>query len=193
MRTKPPRLSAEARKRQALDLRTYYDAGATVSELQERTGLSHGTVVSRLRAAGTTMRTPSETRQLRSDVGQVEARRRLAALLRIRYESGLKVDALAAECGRSARTVRRLLIEAGTVMRSPRETRQLQQSAARQSAARQQPMVELMSRYDEGEKVSVLAIEYGCSDSTVYRLPREAGAAKRLRHRPPSRTPGPSP
>lgn len=136
MNTTSPSPGIEARRKHALELRTRYDAGATVDELAETTGLSHGTVVNRLHAAGTTMRTPRETRRLRLDEGEVAARRRLAASLRVRYESGVTVDALAADCGRSARTVRRLLIEAGTTLRTPHQTRQLRadkdEAAARQ-------------------------------------------------------------
>lgn len=71
------------------------------------------------------MRTPQETRRLRLDESQVAARRRLAASLRVRYEAGATVETLTAGCGRSARTVRRLLIEAGATLRSPHQTRQL--------------------------------------------------------------------
>ncbi|BDH10539.1 helix-turn-helix domain-containing protein [Streptomyces hygroscopicus] len=176
MKSKSPRLSANARTQQALELRSQYEAGATVRELKELSGLSHGTVLSRLQAVDTTMRTPYESRQLRADAKKVAARRRLASSLRTRYESGLTVHDLAAYCERSTRTVRRLLDEAGATLRSPHETRQL-----KQATARQQLMTALRVRYEAGEKVPALADAYGCSESKVYRLLRKAGATMRLR------------
>jgi predicted transcriptional regulator len=183
MNTTSPPPNAEARRKHALELRTRYDTGATVDELAESTGLSHGTIVNRLHAAGTAMRTPHETRQVRADEDHVVARRHLAASLRVRYESGATVDTLAADCGRSARTVRRLLIEAGTTLRAPHQTRQLH-ADENQVAGRQQLMATLRTRYEAGESVPALATDCGCSLSTVYRLLHKAGTAMRPQHQP---------
>lgn len=171
--------SAEARRRQALQLRARYDAGTTVSELVDSTGLAHGTVLNRLQEARTSMRTPRETRQLRADKAQVAARRRLAIRLRARYEAGATISELAAP-GRSARTVRRLLSEAGTTMRSSDQTRRLRTPPATRAAHRRL-VTTLRTRYEAGALVPDLAADYGRSESTIYRWLHQANTKMRPR------------
>lgn len=60
-------------------LREQYEAGATVQELVDASGLPYGTLLNRLHDAGTVMRTSWQTRRLREDP---QARARLAARVR---------------------------------------------------------------------------------------------------------------
>jgi transposase len=180
---KPPPPSPHSRHQQALQLKALYEDGATVRELAARSGLSHGTVLNRLAEAGTTMRTPAQPRR-RARARQATARRRLAAELRARYDQGATVRELASP-GRSARTVRRLLAEAGTPMRSPAHSHRM-----RSAAERQQLMEALRERYERGAPVIDLAAEAGRFPSTIYRLLREArtrsGPQHQLRTEDPS-------
>jgi transposase len=180
---KPPPLSPRARHQQAQQFKALYEAGATVRELAARSGLSHGTVLNRLAEAGTTMRTPAQTRR-RTRAEQAAARRRLAAELRASYNAGATVRELAIP-GRSARTVRRLLAEAGTPMRTPGQTRRL-----RSAAERQRLIDALRERYEHGTPVIALARGARRSPSTIYRLLREArtrsGPQHQLRTEDPS-------
>ncbi|MFI9272623.1 helix-turn-helix domain-containing protein [Kitasatospora sp. NPDC052896] len=171
-RTTPATTTAAQRHKQALRLRAAYDAGATVAELASDSGLPYGTVINRLRAAGTVMRTPQQTRRLRAD----PQRRRLAADLRARYEDGATVATLVKIAGRSARTVRRLLHEAGATLR-PARRRQL--PAPEAAAAREQLKRDLRANYDAGDSIQVLAQATRLSTRTVHRLLREAGTTMR--------------
>jgi transposase len=175
-----------ARQRQALDLSARYRHGASVNELARTTGLSKGTVLNRLRLVDTPMRTPQQTRLLRADPAQAASREQLAATLRDWYEGGASVTALAAVFDCSPRTVRRLLAQANTTLRSPSQTRAL--SAEWQ--ARKDLMQSLRARYEAGASVPLLAAGCGYSTSTVYRLLRQAGTALRRRHRPEPDAPG---
>lgn len=171
-----------ARRKQAVELRRLYDAGATVEDLERVSKLSHGTVVNRLRQAGTVMRTPAETRRLQA--GRLEVLRQLQGRrLREQYErDGMSVQALAAQEGLSARTVRRRLRAAGAVLRSGAQTRRLAADPVA-AEARRRLAADLRKRYEGGSDVSALAAEQGRSVSTVYRLLREAGTALRPRSR----------
>jgi transposase len=169
-----------ARQRQALDLSARYRHGASVNELARTTGLSKSTVLNRLRLVDTPMRTPQQTRLLRADPGQAAARRALVTTLRNWYETGASVAALAAVFGCSPRTVRRLLAQANTALRSPSQTRALRSDGS----ARRDLMQSLRARYEAGASVPLLAAGCGYSTSTVYRLLHQAGTALRSRHRP---------
>ncbi|MGW6459721.1 helix-turn-helix domain-containing protein [Streptomyces sp. NPDC055078] len=158
----------------AHELRARYEDGATIRELQSMTGISHGTVWNRLRDAGTVMRSPYETRRMRMDPRRVSARRNLAKRLRTLYENGATIQELTEVCRRSDRTVRRLLAEADCPPRTASATRRL-----RSAAARQQLMDSLQERYEAGEQVVDLAAESGRSESTIYRLLRQAAASRR--------------
>ncbi|SFF93245.1 hypothetical protein SAMN05216251_14014 [Actinacidiphila alni] len=177
----PVFLSPEARRRQAIELRARYDAGASVEDLERTTGLSHGTVLNRLREAETVMRTPAQTRRLRADTQQVRLRQAVNARVRELYESGMSVKALAEQEGWSPRTVRRRLVEGGAVLRSAQQARRL---AGREvAAARHARAGALRVRYEAGEDVPGLAAESGVSAATVYRLLHLAGARMRPQHR----------
>lgn len=177
-----PLSAAEARLKQAEELRERYDAGASVDDLERESGLSHGTVLNRLRQAGTVMRTPTHTRRLRAGAQQEDARRALAARLRTQYEqTGASVQALAAQEGLSTRTVRRRLADAGAVLRTRQQTREL--TAGRTAAkARQRLATALRERYEADADVPTLAAEFGTSPSTVYRLLHQAHTAMRSQH-----------
>ncbi|MCZ4100694.1 helix-turn-helix domain-containing protein [Streptomyces sp. H39-C1] len=127
------------------------------------------------------MRTPQEARRHR---GAAARRALLAAGLRTRYEQGATLTGLVTQCGRSARTVRRLLQEAGTTLRTPLQARHLRKVTA--TAARQQLIATLRSRYEAGQSVPALAADHGCSLTTIYRLLRTASTPMR-----PSQRPGP--
>jgi transposase len=169
-----------ARQRQALDLSARYLHGASVNELARTTGLSKSTVINRLRLVDTPMRTPQQTRLLQADPGQAAARSERAAEMRRWYETGASVAALAAVFDCSPRTVRRLLAQADTALRSPSQTRTLRSDRQ----ARRDLMQTLRARYEAGTSVPLLAAGCGYSTSTVYRLLHQAGAALRPRHLP---------
>jgi transposase len=169
-----------ARQRQALDLSARYRHGASVNELARTTGLSKSTVINRLRLVDTPMRTPQQTRLLRADLGQAAARSERTAEMRRWYETGASVAALAAVFDCSPRTVRRLLAQANTALRSPSQTRALNSD----QQARRDLMQTLKARYEAGASVPLLAAGCGYSTSTVYRLLHQAGTTLRPRHRP---------
>jgi transposase len=169
-----------ARQRQALDLSARYLHGASVNELARATGLSKGTILNRLRLVDTPMRTPQQTRLLQADPAQAASREQLAATLRDWYEGGASVAALAAVFECSPRTVRRLLAQADTRLRSPSQTRTLSSDGQ----ARKDLMQSLRARYEAGSSVPLLAAGCGYSTSTVYRLLRQAGTVLRPRQRP---------
>jgi len=174
--TAPPP-PAEARREQAVHLRRRYDDGASVQDLEQETGLSHGTVLNRLRQAGTAMRTPAQTRQLHAG----DAQTALGLRFRTRYEAGATVETLAEEEGLSARTVRRRLTEAATILRSAQESRRLA-AGATNVRSRQRLATDLRRRYEAGEGVPALAAAYGKSPSTVYRLLHAADTVMRPQH-----------
>ncbi|WP_243639802.1 helix-turn-helix domain-containing protein [Streptacidiphilus pinicola] len=179
MTTTPARPTgwSPARQRQALDLAARYRHGETVRELATATGLSRATILNRLRLVDTPMRTAQQTRALR----QGPDRARLANQMRSDYQRGATVAGLADRHGLSARTVRRLLREAGTVLRSSAETRRL--TRAGQDAERQRQIDELRRWYEAGVSVPALAAVHECSPSTVYRLLHLAGTTLRPRGR----------
>ncbi|WP_234022003.1 MULTISPECIES: helix-turn-helix domain-containing protein [unclassified Streptomyces] len=157
-------------------LRKRYEAGSTVQELARISGLSHGTVINRLRSAGTVMRTSWQTRRMR----QPPARRRLAAHLRRLYEQhGATLAELAAAGGKSKRAARQLLIEAGGKPRTAQETLRIR--SASKTAERIKLMTVLRTKYEAGASVSALAAEHNLSTGTVYRLLHQAKTSMRPR------------
>jgi AraC-like DNA-binding protein len=159
-------------------LRERYESGATVQELVVASGLSYGTVLNRLRSAGTVMRTSWQTRRMRQDP---QARLRLATKLRTLYEQhGATLAELAAAASLSKRAARRLLIEAGGTPRTPQETLRLRAGA--RAAERHRLAVSLRERYEAGTTVADLAAECGYSVATVYRLLHLAGTRIRPQH-----------
>ncbi|MCM2390975.1 helix-turn-helix domain-containing protein [Streptomyces albipurpureus] len=173
MKPEQPNPKSDHPQLNALDMRARYEDGSTIRELESITGASHGTVWNRLRDAGTVMRTPHETRRMRTDPRRLTARRNLAKRLRTLYENGATIKELTEVCRRSNRTVRRLLAEADTLRRTAAQTRRM-----RSTAARNQLMQSLQKRYEAGEHVGDLAADYGRSETTVYRLLREARTLK---------------
>ncbi|MEZ0070096.1 transposase [Streptacidiphilus sp. MAP12-20] len=107
-------VEAAARSERAAEMRRWYETGASVAALAAVFDCSPRTVRRLLARANTAVRSPSETRALRSD-GQ--ARRDLMRTLRARYEAGASVPLLAVGCGYSTSTVYRLLHQAGTALR----------------------------------------------------------------------------
>ncbi|MEY9969512.1 Mor family transcriptional regulator [Streptacidiphilus sp. MAP12-16] len=174
--TRGPRWAA-ARQRQALDLSARYRHGATVRELATAEGLAPATVLSRLRMVDTPMRTQQQTRVLRHGTDRAAQAQRLRA----GYQAGASVTDLADRHSLSVRTVRRMLREAGTVMRSSAQTRALKRND--RETLQQEQIDHLRSRYEAGADVPALAAEHHCSTSTLYRLLRRAGTAMRPRGR----------
>ncbi|QMU68355.1 helix-turn-helix domain containing protein [Streptacidiphilus sp. P02-A3a] len=175
-----------ARQRQALDLSARYLNGASVPELARASGLSKGTVLNRLHAVDTPMRTPQQTRLLQADPKEAAARQQLADAMGRWYESGTSVPALAAVFECSQRTVRRRLVQAGTALRAPGQTRVL----GTDGQARRKLMRSLRDRYEAGTSVPLLAAGCGYSTSTVYRLLHQAGTTMRPRSQPNPGTAG---
>lgn len=174
--------AAEVRREQAAELGRRYGAGASVKELERDFGLSHGTVLNRLRQAGAVMRTPAQTRRLQA-AHHEDARPAQAVRLRTQYEQeNASVEALAMKEGLSARTVRRRLAEAGTTLRTGQQTRRLA-AGATAVEARQRLAADVRRRYEAGEGVPALAADCGTSQSTVYRLLRLAHTVMRPQHR----------
>ncbi|WP_308122259.1 helix-turn-helix domain-containing protein [Streptomyces sp. TRM70350] len=156
-------------------LREQYESGATVQEIAAASGLSYGTVLNRLRSAGTVMRTSWQTRRMRQDP---HARQRLATQLRALYEQhGATLAELAAAASVTKRAARRLLIEAGGTPRTAQET--LRMRAAARAAERQRLAVSLRECYEAGATVPELAVDCGYSEATVYRLLHQAGTRMR--------------
>lgn len=121
---------------------------------------------------------------MRADHDRVAVRRRLAAALRERYEAGATVGDLAAECGRSARTVRRWLVEAEATLRSPTRPADSVRTRKVQTAARARLMATPRTRYEAGKSVPALADDVGCSVTKIYRPLRKAGTTMRSPHKP---------
>ncbi|MFC1435307.1 helix-turn-helix domain-containing protein [Streptacidiphilus sp. N1-3] len=165
------------RQRQALDLSSRYRNGATVRELAKDAGLSPATVLNRLRSVDTPMRTQQQAHALRHGTDRTQRAQRL----RTDYEAGASVTSLAERHRLSVRTVRRMLREAGTVMRTSAQTRTMQHHGGQ--ALQQEQMDRLRARYEAGAQVPALAAENHCSTSTVYRLLRRAGTTMRARGR----------
>lgn len=152
------------------DLRKRYEAGATVDELVAASGLSYGTVLNRLREAGTVMRTSWQTRRLREG----QARRNLAARLRRLYEQqGATLGELAVAGSVTRRAARRLLIEAGGTPRTTQQTLRIRSAA--NAARRMKLALFLRARYEAGATVPDLAAECNYSVGTV--LSTDAGPA----------------
>ncbi|WP_405954878.1 helix-turn-helix domain-containing protein [Streptomyces phaeochromogenes] len=174
----PPPAGTETGEVTPQGLREQYEAGATVTQLVADSGLSYGTVINRLREAGTVMRTSWQTRRLRDG----QARRNLAAHLRRLYEQhGATLTELAAAGAGTRRAARRLLIEAGGTPRTTQQTLRIRTAA--DAAARQKLAVSLRSRYEAGATVPELAKECNYSIATVYRLLRLANTRMRPQHR----------
>ncbi|MFI1409887.1 helix-turn-helix domain-containing protein [Streptomyces sp. NPDC020707] len=180
MNPQPPSPTAAEREEPTPQaLRKQYEAGATVADLVATSGLSYGTVLNRLRAAGTVMRTPWQTRRLHEDA---QARRNLAARLRTLYDKhGATLTDLAAAGAGTRRAARRLLIEAGGTPRTTRQT--LRMRSVADAPARRKLAASLRAKYEAGASVPELAEECHYSVSTVYRLLRLAGARIRPPHR----------
>ncbi|WP_079161219.1 helix-turn-helix domain-containing protein [Streptomyces fodineus] len=174
--TSSPPATPEANKAVTPEtLREQYESGATVQELVAASGLSYGTVLNRLRSAGTVMRTSWQTRRMRQDP---QARRRLAAQLRALYEQhGATLAELAAAASVTKRAARRLLIEAGGTPRTAQETLRIR--AAKRAAERHRLAVSLRKRYQAGATVPELAADCGYSEATIYRLLHQAGTRMR--------------
>ncbi|MEU6379649.1 helix-turn-helix domain containing protein [Streptomyces sp. NPDC046909] len=158
-------------------LRTQYESGATVDELVAVSGLSYGTVLNRLREAGTVMRTSWQTRRLRDG----QARRNLAARLRRLYEQqGATLGELAVAGSVTRRAAKRLLIEAGGTPRTTQQTLRIRSAAS--TARRMELALSLRARYEAGATVPDLAAECSYSVGTVYRLLHQAGTHMRPKH-----------
>ncbi|MEU0965806.1 helix-turn-helix domain-containing protein [Streptomyces sp. NPDC005917] len=173
----PPTTPAEGESRTPQALRTKYEAGATVDELVASSGLSYGTVLNRLRDAGTVMRTSWQTRRLRDG----QARGNLAARLRRLYEQqGATLTELAESGSVTRRAARRLLIEAGGTPRTTQQTLRIRSAAS--TARRMKLALSLRARYEAGATVPDLAEECNYSIGTVYRLLHQAGTRMRPKH-----------
>jgi hypothetical protein len=186
MNPHPPSTPADDEIRAPQALRERYESGATVQELMTASGLSYGTLLNRLREAGTVMRTSWQTRRMRADP---EARRRLAAHLRTLYEKhGATLTELASAAGATRTVARGLLVEAGGTVRTPQQTLQIRFAA--RAAERQKLARSLRAKYEAGATVPELAQECRYSVGTVYRLLHQAGTRMRAKHRhgPASRT-----
>ncbi|MFF5308440.1 MULTISPECIES: helix-turn-helix domain-containing protein [Streptomyces] len=184
-RQHPPNTPVDGHPMAPEALREQYESGATVEELVAMSGLSYGTVLNRLREAGTVMRTSWQTRRLRDG----QARRNLAAHLRRLYEQQGATFAELAEAGSvTRRAARRLLIEAGGTPRTTQQTLRIRSAA--NAARRKKLALSLRARYEAGATVPDLAEECSYSVGTVYRLLHQAGARMRPKHNHgPARTP----
>ncbi|MEU6379674.1 helix-turn-helix domain-containing protein [Streptomyces sp. NPDC046909] len=173
----PPPVDAESASITPQGLREQYESGATVAELVATSGLSYGTVLNRLREAGTVMRTSWQTRRMRDG----QARRNLAARLRRLYEQqGATLTELAVTGSVTRRAAKRLLIEAGGTPRTTQQTLRIRSAA---HAARRMKLAEsLRARYEAGATVPDLAEECSYSVGTVYRLLHQAGTHMRPKH-----------
>ncbi|MEV2227853.1 helix-turn-helix domain-containing protein [Streptomyces phaeochromogenes] len=174
----PPPAGAETEAVTAQTLREQYESGATIAELVADSALSYGTVINRLREAGTRMRTSWQTRRMRDG----QARRNLAAHLRRLYEQhGATLTELAAAGAGTRRAARQLLIEAGGTPRTTQQTLRIRSAA--DAVTRKKLAVSLRARYEAGASVPELAKECNYSVATVYRLLHKANTRMRPQHR----------
>jgi len=173
----PPPTEAENVSVTPQGLRERYESGATVAELVASSGLSYGTVINRLREAGTVMRASWQTRRLHDG----QARRNLAARLRRLYEQhGATLTELAAAGSVSRPAARLLLVEAGGTPRTTQQTLRIRSAAG--TARRKKLAASLRARYEAGATVPDLAEECSYSVATVYRLLHQAGTPMRPQH-----------
>ncbi|MFJ8006197.1 helix-turn-helix domain-containing protein [Streptomyces fagopyri] len=173
----PPPADTESASVTPQGLREHYESGATVTELVAASGLSYGTVLNRLREAGTVMRTSWQTRRMRDG----QARRNLAARLRRLYEQqGATLTELAVAGSVTRRAARRLLIEAGGAPRTTQQTLRIRSAA--NAARRKKLALSLRARYEAGATVPDLAKGCNYSIGTVYRLLHQAGTHMRPKH-----------
>lgn len=132
-----------------------YRAGEPVSWIAESLGVSHPTIVDRLRDGGHYMkrrkRLPSATAAQRVATDAVDL-----------YVSGLSGKAVAKQLGVSRATVRKIITAAGVVKHPTPE----EKCAA---DLRNGPYLEIAVRYKAGESLYTLAREYGVSRSTLQR------------------------
>ncbi|WP_405976445.1 helix-turn-helix domain-containing protein [Streptomyces sp. NBC_00988] len=179
MNPRPPGPSPDGTRPTPQILRQQYESGATVEELMAASGLSYGTLLNRLKGAGTVMRTSWQTRRMRADP---QARRRLAAHLRTLYEKhGATLTELASAAGETRTVARGLLVEAGGTVRTTQQTLQIRFAA--RAAERQKLAQSLRTKYEAGATVPELAQECRYSVGTVYRLLHQAGTRMRAKHR----------
>ena len=179
MNPRPPGPSPDGNRPAPQILRQQYESGATVEELMAASGLSYGTLLNRLKGAGTVMRTSWQTRRMRADP---EARRRLAAHLRTLYEEhGATLTELASAAEETRTVARGLLVEAGGTVRTTQQTLQIRFAA--RTAERQKLAQSLRTKYEAGATVPELAQECRYSVGTVYRLLHQAGTRMRAKHR----------
>ncbi|MFH8469490.1 helix-turn-helix domain-containing protein [Streptomyces sp. NPDC017991] len=184
MNPKPPPNETRHDLATTQSLREQYEAGATVADLVTASGMSYGTVLNRLREAGTTMRTSWQTRRLREDA---QARHRLALRLRTLYDKhGATLTDLAATGAGTRRAARRLLIEAGGTPRTTQQTLRMRSTA--DAPTRKKLAASLRAKYEAGASVPELAKQCHYSVATVYRLLHLA----KTRMRPPHQH-GPTP
>ncbi|WP_446040115.1 helix-turn-helix domain-containing protein [Streptomyces sp. SID1121] len=116
--THPPRITGTARTQLAAELRRRYDSGATQRQLVEEFGLSRGLVFRLLGEAGTKARGPASREERKKRLTGM-ARKMVADDLKAKYDSGASLRELAKWSGRPKATVRYLLGEVNTKMRSP--------------------------------------------------------------------------
>ncbi|MEV6497852.1 helix-turn-helix domain containing protein [Streptomyces prunicolor] len=179
MNPHPPNPASGGKPPTPQSLRQQYESGATVEELMAASGLSYGTLLNRLREAGTVMRTSWQTRRMRADP---EARRRLAVHLRTLYEKhGATLTELAAAAGESRVVARRLLVEAGGTVCTTQQTVRIRSAAG--AVRRRELALSLRARYEADATVPALAKEFNFSTAMVYRLLHQADTPMRPQHR----------
>lgn len=97
-------------------LAKWYSSGLSLAQVGTLAGISGSTVRSRLVAHGTPIRPPSARQKRERPITPADLR--MARL----YNSGLSIDGVAAEAGRSYGFVRNRLMAAGVTFRSPNAT-----------------------------------------------------------------------
>ncbi|MFC8723677.1 helix-turn-helix domain-containing protein [Streptomyces bacillaris] len=106
-----------------------------------------------------------------------EARAQLARELAEMYETASISDVAAARSLRDG-TVKRLLVEAGAVIRSPGGSR-VRRRPVKRDPARAELARALVEEYDAGATTRGLAVGHGLARGTVRRLLREGGVVMR--------------
>lgn len=138
-----------------------YLAGEPVSRIAKSLGVSHPTIVGRLRDGGHYVkRRPYAT-----------AAQRVAAVAVDLYVSGLSGKAVAKQLGVSRATIRKIITTAGVIKHPAPE----EKCAA---DLRDGPYLEIAVRYKAGESLYTLAHEYGVSRSTLQRRMAALGVSR---------------
>lgn len=158
-------------------LKAEYEAGATASELGRKYGVSHTTMLSRLRGAGTKMR-PGVSGNVAGSLGGKSARREATnaklpdlATLRAEYEAGASTVTLGKKYGVGATTISVKVREAGGEMRVPGgNAKKLRLASSGDLMHDEAKRLLMAADYNAGMTMREVGLKHGVSDGHVGKL-----------------------